>query len=307
MSRSARAELRSYTRADLDPCERLASRLWPLGLHPGGLAWMIAYTDKKIAVAYVGDELVAYGVCEDGGILWALADPVYPEAAQEIVSWFMKVVDDPVLTVEVADGNDVVKEALTRKGFLRQEDARPMYIMRRPAGAPRTSSSDYDVRSVRPDELAERVEVHRRAWKPSTLPWADGRPPADPNATSSFTMKKYESVRSTRLYAEEFDLVAVAPDGSFAGCCIAWFDPDIGVTEIEPLGVDPAHRKRGVAGALCDEVVVRVGERGGREVIIHSGPNESYPAPPGAYAKAGFQPVDRGRPYVLDRHTRETA
>ena len=294
-------KLRPYERADLDSCERLASRLWPLGLHPGGLAWMIADTDKDIAVVYDGRELVGYGVCEDGGILWPLADPARPDVAGAIVTWFMGVVDDPALTVEVADGNDVIKDALTRSGFVRQEGARPMYIMRRAAGAARTSSCTYEVRSVRTDELPERVEVHRRAWKPSTLPWADGRPPAGPDATSSFTIRRYEAVRATRLYDEELDLVAVAPDGSFAGCCIVWFDPDIGVAEIEPLGVDPAHRNRGVAGALCDEAVVRISDRGGREVIIHSGPNDAYPAPPGAYAKAGFEPVDRGRPYVLDR------
>jgi ribosomal protein S18 acetylase RimI-like enzyme len=295
------AELKAYTRADLDACERLASRLWPLGFHPGGLAWMIAYTDKDIVCAYDDGELVGWGVCEDPGVLWALADPARTDAAEAIVAWFVDVVDSPEPLVEVADQNDVMKDALTRRGFVRQPDGRPMYLMRRAAGAPRTSASDYIVRSVRVDELEERVDVHRRAWKPSTLPWADGRAPADPEATSSFDLEKYEAVRDTRLYDEELDLVAVAPDGSFAGCCIVWLDPALGVAEIEPLGVDPAHRNRGVAGALCDEAVARVGDRGGREVVIHSGPNDAYPAPPGAYAKAGFEPIDRGRPYVLDR------
>ncbi len=262
---------------------------------------MIAYTDKAVAVVYDDDELVGYGVCEDPGILWPLADPARPDVADAIVEWFIDTVDDRELIVDLADGNDLVADALTTRGFVRQQDARPVYMMRRPAGAPRMSDCDYTVRSVREDEIAERIEVHRRAWKPSTLPWADGRPPADPDATSSFDLTKYEAVRSTRLYDEELDLVAVAPDGTFAGCCIVWFDPDIGVAEIEPLGVDPVHRKRGVAGALCDEAVARVGERGGDEVIINAGPDEAYPASSGAYAKAGFEPVDRGRRYLLRR------
>jgi ribosomal protein S18 acetylase RimI-like enzyme len=286
---------------DLVAIEKLASRLWPLGLHPGGLAWMLAYTDKPVTVAYEGDVLVGYGVVEDPGVLWTLVDPTSTDVAREIVSWFVGVVPDGHLHVDVVDGNDVLQAALTEHGFVRQQDARPVYLMRRAAGAPRTSLSDYTVRSVRDDELAERVKVHRRAWKPSEIPWADGRAPADPEATSSFTMKKYEAVRSVRLYDDELDLVAVAPDGSFGGCCIVWLDPDLGIAEIEPLGVDPAHRRRGVAGALCDEAVERVAERGGKEVIIHSGPNEAYPAPPGAYAKAGFDPVDRGRSYTLTR------
>lgn len=294
-------ELKSYAPGDLDACVRLASRLWPLGLHPGGLAWMIAYTDKKITVAYDGTELLGYGVIEDGEFLWPATDPDRPDVADAIVGWFMDSAEGSSLLVEVADGNEVIRDALTSRGFSRQEDGRPMYIMRRDAGAPRTTASAYSARSVRDDEFPERVDVHRRAWKPSSIPWADGRPVADAAAESSFTMEKYEAVRGTRLYDQQLDIVAVAPDGSLAGCCIAWYDPDIGVAEIEPLGVDPAHRNRGAAGVMCDEVVSRVGELGGREVIIHSGPNEAYPAPPGAYAKAGFVPVDRGRPYVLER------
>ncbi len=80
--------------------------------------------------------------------------------------------------------------------------------------------------------------------------------PSDPDAESSFTTEGYESVRGAWLYDQSLDLVAVVnDDGPLAACCIAWFDPSIGVCEIEPLGVVPEHRRRGLAIALCLEVV----------------------------------------------------
>jgi GNAT superfamily N-acetyltransferase len=155
------------------------------------------------------------------------------------------------------------------------------------------------VRSVRPDEVAARVEAHRAAWRPPDMPWPTARlAEIDPAATSSFTEEKYARCRATWLYDAELDLVAVAPDGSFAANCLAWLDPSTGVAEIEPLGVHPAHRRRGLAGALCQEVARRVTDRGGREVFINTGPNEAYPAPPAAYAKAGFRTVRRGTIWV---------
>jgi GNAT superfamily N-acetyltransferase len=148
----------------------------------------------------------------------------------------------------------------------------------------------YHVRSVRDHELAARVDVHRAAWNPHELPWnPEHRPSYPPDARSGHTLEAYHRVRKAWMYDPSLDLVAVAPDGSFAGCCIAWLDPRTAVAEIEPLGVAPAHRRRGVAQALCHEATRRVAQVGGRQLIIGQWPNPAYPAPAGAYAKAGFE------------------
>jgi ribosomal protein S18 acetylase RimI-like enzyme len=124
-------------------------------------------------------------------------------------------------------------------------------------------------------------------------------PEIDPDATSSFTALDYQAVRDTWLYDGDLDLVAVAPDGSLAACCIAWLDPSTGVAEIEPLGVAPAHRRHGLAVALCLEVAARVRAVGGLELFINTGPRDEYPAPAGAYIKAGFYTYGRATSYVL--------
>jgi predicted GNAT family acetyltransferase len=93
--------------------------------------------------------------------------------------------------------------------------------------------------------------------------------------------------------------VVEASDGSLVACCIAWFDPATGVAAIEPLGVVPEHRGRGLAGALCLAVATRVTDLGGLEVFINTGPRSEYPAPARAYAKVGFDRFSRGRSYDL--------
>lgn len=151
------------------------------------------------------------------------------------------------------------------------------------------SPAGYTVRSVLDDELPARVAVHRAAWNPHALPWhPDHRPQYPPDARSGHSLEMYEAVRRAWMYDPTRDLVAVAPDGSLVGCCIVWLDERTQVAEIEPLGVVPAHRRRGVAQAVCHEATRRVAAAGGRQLVIARWPNPAYPAPAGAYARAGF-------------------
>lgn len=169
---------------------------------------------------------------------------------------------------------------------------------------PRRHVDGYTIRPVRTDETAARVEVHRAAWRPSSIPYIDGRP-VDPDAESSFTPAAYESVCNAWLYDPGLDLVAVVESdhsGRFGACCIAWFDPATGVCEIEPLGVDPEHRRRGLAVALCLEVAHLVADRGGTHVYINAQPEPGYVAATSAYFSAGFDLVERATTYATPGH-----
>lgn len=112
---------------------------------------------------------------------------------------------------------------------------------------------------------------------PGGLGWSHAiQPVLDQALASSFTPDNYRLVQSTALYDINLDLVAVAPDGTFAGCWIGWFDPATGCAEIEPIGVVPAHRRRGLALALCTETARRVARSGGHHVFINTGPSDMY-------------------------------
>jgi ribosomal protein S18 acetylase RimI-like enzyme len=174
---------------------------------------------------------------------------------------------------------------------------------------PRRRVTGYAIRPVRVDEAAARVEVHRAGWKPSSIPYTDGRP-VDPDAESSFTPAAYGAVRGAWLYDRRLDLVAVAEDdhtGRFGACSIAWFDPATGVCEIEPLGVAPEHRRRGLAVALCLEVAKLVAERGGTQLYINAQPQPGNVASTGAYFAVGFELVERATTYAAQRGRKATS
>jgi GNAT superfamily N-acetyltransferase len=213
------------------------------------------------------------------------------------LEWLIATPHATPLSIDVYDGDTTLAPALRRAGFEPQTGARVVGMFRAAEGVRARTAAGYTIRATRADEFDSRVDVHRAAWKPATQPWNDGRV-VDPQAESPFNASEYEAVRNAWLYSPEFDLVAVAPDHTLAGCCIAWFDPAIGVAEIEPMGIVPEHRRTGLAVALCHEVVARVSAAGGGTVFINTGPRPEYPAPYAAYAKAGFEAVDRATTYV---------
>lgn len=226
------------------------------------------------------------------------------DAADALVTWLLEV--DEGAPITVWDGADSLARAVSRAG-LEPAGREPWSAMVLDVGAVRDDRrrhvDGYSIRPVRADETSARVEAHRAAWKPSSIPYVDGRT-VDPDAESSFTLAAYDSVRRAWLYEPSLDLVAVAEDDSsarFAACCIAWFDAAIGVCEIEPLGVAPEHRRRGLAVALCLRVAHLVAERGGSQVYINAQPQVGYVAPSSAYFAAGFQLVERATTYVAGR------
>lgn len=102
----------------------------------------------------------------------------------------------------------------------------------------------YRIRPVGLGEEPERIDVHRRAWKPITLPWPeDAASFTDPAAESSFRAEHFDRLTQLRMYSPDRDFVVEAPDGSLAACCTLWWRPALGTVEIEPLGVLPEHRR----------------------------------------------------------------
>jgi GNAT superfamily N-acetyltransferase len=295
---------------DTAAIQRLASRCWPLGHHPGGIGWSGATEQlpAKVTLAVDSDGGLAGWAGVHGGTITLQADPVSPagaDAAEGLITWAVAVAEPGELTVEVFDGDETVRTAVTKAGFVPSPAAALVGGMFRDldtgldGSAERASRPDgYRLRSVRADEKDARVEVHRRAWRPATLPWPGDPPPSvTQETTSRFTAALYAQVQATWLYDPAFDLVVEAPDGSLAACCIAWWDPAIGCAEIEPVGVVPEHRRRGLASALCWQVIEQVRAAGGRQVYINIGPNSAYPAPAQTYLAAGFDFVVRGRLY----------
>lgn len=289
---------------DLVEMQHLASRLWPSGWHPGGLGWGLsrdAHADSVVVAVDEDGSGPIVGFAGRGGDEITHVERDRDDVADALVTWLLEVDADAPITVW--DGADALARAVSRAG-LEPVGRQPWSGMLLDVADVRDDSRrhvvGYAIRPVRPDETAARVEVHRAAWKPSSIPYADGRS-VDPEAESSFTAASYESVRGAWLYDQRLDLVAVADDEDterFGACCIAWFDPATGVCEIEPLGVAPEHRRRGLAVALCLEVANLVAERGGTHLFINAQPQAGYVASTSAYFAVGFELVERATTYA---------
>ena len=270
-------------------------RRWPRGRHPGGLAWEVATDQLPATVARLHDDagtLVGWSGVEAPGDLAVEAEPA---AASRALAAAVDAATGPQLRIAIATDDVELQAAAQDQGFEAVGAWHGMFrrasVEDRPAGIP----GGYVVRAARPDEDEARIVVHRRAWRPADLPWhPDHRPPVDPEAESGFGAEQLGRLRAARLHDPDLDLVVEAPDGELVACCTVWFDGDLGVAEIEPLGVTPAHRRRGLAGALCLEASARVAERGGWEVFLNAEPRVAYPANHGAYTKAGFALRARG-------------
>ena len=87
-------------------------------------------------------------------------------------------------------------------------------------------------------------------------------------------------------FDERLNLVAEAPDGSFA-CHVAFtIDPVNDVATLEPVATDPDHRRLGLARSLIEEGLRRVVAFGARSATVETG---HAPAGNALYEACGFR------------------
>jgi len=92
-----------------------------------------------------------------------------------------------------------------------------------------------------------------------------------------------------RTPTRHLDLVAVAPDGTFASFCIAWFEEENRIGALEPVGTHPAHRQRGLGKAVVSEGLRWLRALGATMVYVGT---SLRAAPNRLYESVGFTDVD---------------
>ena len=173
--------------------------------------------------------------------------------------------------------DDAARAALLASlGYAKEEDHYRFHRLELSRPLPPTVPlpAGYTIRHVRGDEdVAARVEVHRAAFAPSRM-----------------TVEKHRAVVQARCYVPELDLVAVAPDGSFAAFALAWYDGINRAGEFEPVGCHPDHQRRGLASAVIIEGLHRLRARGADSATVFG-----YGDSPGSrlYAHLGFAVAGR--------------
>lgn len=291
-------ELTEYTH-DLGPTvgeiQHAISGWFPASTHPGGFAWEAA-TDQlpdRIAVVRSAGTILGWAACspDDARVECAPDDTATTDA---LTDWLLDTAKDRPLSVAVHHPQKHLREVLASHGFVDEE--LPLAGISHPAVDTGVAIPDgYLIRPLADGEQTLRLEAHRKAWKPATMPYSDDiLSRIDPDAESRLDEAGLQRMQQSWLYRRDLDLVIEAPGGSLAGNCTVWLDPATGWAELEPLGIVPEHRRRGLAQVLALEVCRHVAEHGGHDVFINSAPFPFYSAPYYAYIKAGFAPMNRG-------------
>src|SRR4051794_20527794 len=137
---------------------------------------------------------------------------------------------------------------LTRQGPLLHFLARDLLDAPEPPDLP----AGFRYRTVEPDDLAERVAIHRDVWAPSRV-----------------TESSFANVQASWPYRASLDCVVEASYGRFAAYCLLWPDDENGVGELEPVGVREDFRRRGLGAAVCTFALRRWHEEGGRQAVVY--------------------------------------
>jgi predicted N-acetyltransferase YhbS len=131
------------------------------------------------------------------------------------------------------------------------------------------------------------------ADRPEPTPVADGfelvdraREHAQPHPMRRRNGDEVEArLRQCSLYEPELDLAVRTHDGEYAGYALFWFDPITKVGLLEPMRVEDAHQRRGLARALLTEGLERLAQRGARRLKV----GYATDAARALYVGAGFR------------------
>jgi ribosomal protein S18 acetylase RimI-like enzyme len=180
-------------------------------------------------------------------------------------------------TAVVFEDDEEVRAALERHGFSEPNEANlsrqgPLlhFLARGLADAPDLLPlpDGFRCRTVEPEDLAERVAVHRDVWAPSRV-----------------TETSFANVQASWPYRASLDCVVAAPDGRFAAYALVWPDDENRVGELEPVGVREGFRRRGLGAAVCTFALRRLHEEGGRQAIVYCATDTAC----GLYESIGFR------------------
>jgi ribosomal protein S18 acetylase RimI-like enzyme len=95
------------------------------------------------------------------------------------------------------------------------------------------------------------------------------------------------------LYDPGLDLAVEAADGPVAGYALFWFDPVTEVGMVEPMRVEDAYQRRGLARAMLTAGLDRLAKRGARRLKVGYATDVAR----GLYVGAGFRVTSTTRSY----------
>ena len=275
--------------------QALVSELWRLEgpkveNHVGDVAWQrFQHVGRegewRIRIWEEEGEPVAWGWLRKPATLVHEIHPRHRGGAlhEELLEWFAADAEGDELRASSLSTDTERLELLRRRGYDVDPEAKAfIYHACELTDVPEPAVPEgYRLRTVEPDDLARRVELHQVVWAPSRV-----------------TVESFAKVQAAWPYRADLDCVVEARDGSFAAYCLAWLDPRNRVGELEPVGTHPDHRRLGLASAVCRFAHRRLRDEGAELAIVYSLAGSDATA---LYESIGMREHDRSLELVKRR------
>ncbi|MHA2116464.1 MAG: GNAT family N-acetyltransferase [Candidatus Thorarchaeota archaeon] len=226
---------------------------------PGGTEYLDE-EDEYLKIWEDGEQIVAFSVTKPSGSCHLSIHPEYIAHASEIILWMQKRVkelsesDSVKMTLVIDDADEELIQILSDLGFKKDEIEGDNQI--RPLDSPILGYSLPDGYSVRHADIANEFEEYKTV-QVAVFPHI-----------KSMSKKLLDTYSKASFYQKELDIVAVAPSGEFAAFCTARIDPISKITELEPVGTHPDHRKLGLGKAVLLESFKRLEKYKPTAVVI---------------------------------------
>jgi ribosomal protein S18 acetylase RimI-like enzyme len=284
----------------------------PSLLMTSDVAWQLPGSDAKanIRLWYAGDELIGFGWFQPPCSLTFDVDVEQAASVTlEILRWaverrqqfavgtmpylyvrdmeeWAEVGSQPakyqrdegrILVTSAFDGDPETISALNEFGFEATDHTNPHLL--HDLDLPEPMHDGFDVRAIREDERERYCAAHRDAWSPG----------------STFDTHRLMAVMAVGdIFDRELCLVADV-HGELAATAIFWADPVARVGSIEPFGVRPRYRGRGISKPFVVEGLRRIQRKGMRFGRVYTaGFNHQAQR---LYQSAGFSVVGIARSY----------
>jgi GNAT superfamily N-acetyltransferase len=197
------------------------------------------------------------------GEIFIQRHPDRPDLLEEMIIFGEETYRDPaknrVFIWAYDDDRDLI-DVVERRGFVRRDEPVSHHLEYVIGELPELGLSDgYRLLSMAEEnDIEKRREIFGRSF--------DHEDPKEwPSAFS------YRELQRAPDYHLDNDFVIVAPDGTYAACCIVWFDELNRIAHLEPLGTHPDHRRKGLAKQIQFAAFRRAKELGATHMPMTGG------------------------------------
>lgn len=209
--------------------------------------------------------LAGFVLSEGSGDAHLNVHPDYRHLEGDMIDWAVAHVtaptpDGPRLEIYTYEYDVLRQRLLAERGFQKTEYwgmIRHMRLGEQPLAQP-VIAAGYTIRTTQPDDMAEcqrMADLLNAAFR------------RDFHNAAEY----HNFCRLAPCFHPDLDLVAVAPDGSFAAYVAAPYDQTNRRGIFEPVCTHPDHQRKGLAGALMQEALLRLRAIGAVDATVDTG------------------------------------